>query len=85
MPTLERKIEQQLEFPFLDGIRNQLYIQKQREEMKSLWNLSYRRDGDYGKEMKFGDFIADIWIKGGFASRFREKYHQIYFYDVFDK
>ena len=75
---------EQLEFPFLDKIRNQLYAEKQREEMKALWNLSYRYDGDHGNEMRFGDFIADIWIKGNMAQHFREKYHKVYFYDVYD-
>lgn len=79
--SLEKITEQQLEFPFLDKIRNQLYAEKQREEMKSLWSLSYRYDGDFGKEMKLSEFVSEIWIKGGMAAHFREKYHKVYFYD----
>ncbi len=59
----------------------QLYAERQRKEMKTIYALHYRFDGDHGQEMKFGDFIADIWIKGGYAKRFHEHYYQRYFYD----
>lgn len=72
----------QLEFPFLTKMRMTLYIDRQRTEMKDLWNLCYRYDGDHGKEMRFGDFIADIWVKGGYAKRFHERNHRHFFYDA---
>jgi len=70
--------EQQLEFPFMDKVRNLLYAEKQRDEMKALWNLSYRYDGDFGKQMKFSEFVSEIWIKGNLAQHFREKYNKVY-------
>lgn len=59
-----------------------MYAKFQLSEMMSVYNLHYRFDGDYGKEMKFGDFVADIWIKGGFAKKFHETYYKVYFHDV---
>jgi hypothetical protein len=76
---LENKVIQ-LEFPFLDKLRMQLYAQAQYKDMKSLFIL-YERDGDFGKEMNFGDFFQNIYIAGGFAKRFHEKHHHTYFYD----
>lgn len=81
---IEERVETQLEFPFLNDVRLKSYIQAQRAEMLALYNVNYRRDGDYGKEpfMRFGDFIAEVWIKEGHAQEFREKNHKKYFYDV---
>jgi len=74
-------LEQQLEFPFLNTIRMRLYAEKQYREMRTLYDISYRFDGDFGKEMKFGDFLTHIWIKGDFAKRFHDKHYETYFYD----
>lgn len=80
--TLETQVkETQLEFPFLPQMRMLLYVDKQRAEMKALYELSYRYDGDHGPVMRFGDFFADVWVKQGLAEKFREKYHKQYFYD----
>lgn len=77
--SLEEQV--QLEFPFMDKIRHKLYAEYQRKEMKDLWNLSYRYDGDNGKEMRFGDFIADVWVRGGMAEAYYKMNHRKFFYD----
>lgn len=80
--TLESRCEEQLEFPFLNKMRMKMYAKAQRDEMDSLWTVNYRYDGDNGKEMRFGDFIADIWIKGGLAKNFHNNNYHKYFYDA---
>lgn len=77
---LEQACEQ-LEFPFLQEMRLRLYAKHQVEDMKTLWNVAYRYDGDYGKEMRFGDFIARVWIPGKYAERFHNNWHRQYYYD----
>lgn len=74
-------LETQLEFPFLNEIRMKLYAEKQKQYMYSLYNLSYKYDGDYGSIMKFGDFVQDIWIRGGMAKTFHDTHYSKYFYD----
>lgn len=77
-----RVVETQLEFPFLDEIRMQLYAEKQYKHMKDLYNLSYRFDGDNGQEMTFTDFVQGVWVKGGLAAQYRITHGPKYFYDA---
>lgn len=80
--SIDKKVnEEQLEFPFLNKIRMELYAKQQVVEMKSLYVI-YSVDSEVGKGMKFGDFLADVWIKMGYARRFEEHNRHRYFYDA---
>jgi hypothetical protein len=57
------------------------FFEAQKKEMYTLYEVNYARDGDYGMGLRFGDFIAEIWVKQGLAAKFREENHGKYFYD----
>ncbi len=78
--ALETRVAQ-LEFPFLQETRMSLYIAHQIQDMKSLYRI-YEKDGDFGKPMRFGDFVHRVWVLNGYAKRFREHNHEKYFYDL---
>lgn len=79
--AIDSIVGEQLEFSFLDKIRMQLYAKKQGEEMAQLYKI-FVLDGTHAKDMRYGDFLQHIWIKGKYAERFHKNNHYKYFYDT---
>ncbi len=54
------------------------YAWAQEQDMRTTYNVMYKRDGDFGKEMTFKEFLPH-YIEHGHAKRFHDENYHKYF------
>lgn len=54
------------------------YARAQEKDMRSVYQVMYKRDGDFGKEMTFKEFLPH-YVTHGHAKRFHEENYHKYF------
>ncbi len=77
--ALEQQVkEEQLEFPFLEKMRKQLYAVAQYEDMRSKYQSI---QVDWPAQKPDFNYFVQFYAKSGLAAEFRARNHEKYFYD----